>query len=128
MSLLHCCALFLEMTICCRKQTFFGGMFYWSWNDIITCLKSCETFFSYSQHASTVPVQNLMCSLIAKIVQNSDLLASSPSSCSSSSSPDTAAKTVRPKNSSSNWWFHDLTILPPKMIENFVKTIGGLWK
>ncbi|XP_057498649.1 BTB/POZ domain-containing protein At3g19850-like [Actinidia eriantha] len=128
--LLHCCALFLEMTeqgnLLQQTQIFFEGMFYWSWNDIITCLKNCETFFAYAQHSSTALVQNLMCSLLAKIAQNSDLIASSPSSSSSSSSSqDTAAKTARPKNSSSNWWFHDLTILPPKMIENFVKTIGG---
>ncbi|GFY91616.1 auxin-responsive family protein [Actinidia rufa] len=128
--LLHCCALFLEMTeqgnLLQQTQTFFEGMFYWSWNDIITCLKNCETFFAYAQHSSTALVQNLMCFLLAKIAQNSDLIASSPSSSSSSSSsPDTAAKTARPKNSRSNWWFHDLTILPPKMIENFVKTIGG---
>ena len=128
--LLHCCALFLEMTeqgnLLQQTQTFFEGMFYWSWNDIITCLKNSEKFFAYAQHSSTALVQNLMCSLLAKIAQNSDLIASSPSSSSSSSSsPDTAAKTAIPKNSSSTWWFHDLTILPPKMIENFVKTIGG---
>lgn len=134
-SLLHCSALFLGMTqkngaspnLFEKTQDFLQGMFYWSWNDVITCLKSCESFFSYAESSPSDLIQKLMNSLSAKIAQNSDVNLIT-SSYSSSSSPDTPASGITRSNSNSSkktWWFNDLTILPPQIIESLVKTLGG---
>lgn len=141
-SLLHCCAHFLGMTekispfnLLQQTETFLEGMAYWSWNDILLCLRSCGTFFSYADSYGLI--QKLLTSLLAKIAQNSEVF---PSSSSSSSSPDTTSpfrlssstKGTTPevlgiKNNSSrkSWWFEDLTVLPPIIIESFVKTLGA---
>ncbi|KAG5531668.1 hypothetical protein RHGRI_026327 [Rhododendron griersonianum] len=134
-SLLHCSALFLGMTqkngaspnLFEKTQDFLQSMFYWSWNDVITCLKSCESFFSYAESSPSDLIQKLMNSLSAKIAQNSDVNLIT-SSYSSSSSPDTPASGITRSNSNSSkktWWFNDLTILPPQIIESLVKTLGG---
>lgn len=143
-SLLHCCSIFLgmteKMTTCnLLKQTeiFLEGMFYWPWNDVLVSLKSCESFFSYADSCGLL--QKLVCSLLAKVAQNSDvnLIASSSSS---SSSPETASgfrlssstkttpesnQSIKPSSSSKSWWFDDLTILSPKIIEKLIKTLGA---
>ena len=53
-SLLHCCAVFLGMTgkmfssnLLHQTEVFLQQMFYWSWNDVLACLKSLEPFFSF---------------------------------------------------------------------------------
>lgn len=108
-----------------KTEDFLEGMFYWTWNDIISCLKSCESFFSYAESSPSNLIQKLMNSLLAKIAQNSDINLITSSS-SSSSSPDTPASGITAPNSSKKtWWFNDLTSLPPQIIENFVKTSGG---
>ncbi|KAA8532234.1 hypothetical protein F0562_032267 [Nyssa sinensis] len=139
---LRCCAVFLGMTekvttcnLLQQTETLLQGMFNWSWNDILTCLKSCESFFSYADSSGLV--QKLICSLLAKIAQNSDinLLVSSSSSSSSpetaasgfrlSSSTKTTPEFVKPRSSSKYWWFDDMTTLPPMIIERFIKTLGA---
>ncbi|XP_010277308.1 PREDICTED: BTB/POZ domain-containing protein At3g19850-like [Nelumbo nucifera] len=141
-SLLYCSAAFLEMTekvsscnLLQQTETFLEGMFYWSWNDILICLKSCESFFLAADSSGLL--QKLVCSLLAKIAQNSDTIlnASSPSSSSSpettsgfrfSSSAKTTPESMKPCSSAGKaWWFDDLTILPPKIIEKVVKTMGA---
>lgn len=141
-SLLHCCALFLGMTeklspcnLLQQTETFLEGMAYWSWNDILICLKSCESFFSYADSYGLI--QKLLTSLLAKISQNSEIFLSSSSSSSSpettssfrqsSSTKGTTPEVLGIKNYSSrkSWWFEDLTILPPMIIERFVMTLGA---
>ncbi|CAK9138300.1 unnamed protein product [Ilex paraguariensis] len=142
-SLLHCCAVFLGMTekvsscnLLHQTESFLEGMFYWSWNDILTCLKSCDSFLSHADSSGLI--QKLMSSLLAKVAQNSDIHLFASSS-SSSSSPETASgftlssstqtKTIpellKSCSSSKAWWFDDLIILPPKIIERFVKSFGA---
>ncbi|XP_022775694.1 BTB/POZ domain-containing protein At3g19850 [Durio zibethinus] len=141
-SLLYCCAFFLGMTekastnnLLRQTEKFFGGMFNWSWNDIITSLRNCESFFSYADSYGLI--QKLIFALLAKIVQNSDMNFITSSS-SSSSSPETSygfrfpstskatPKTASPCNKSGKvWWFDDLTILSPKIIEKIVKNLGA---
>lgn len=141
-SLLYCCALFLGMTekispcnLLHKTETFLEGISYWSWNDILICLKSCESFFSYADSYGLI--QKLLTSLLAKIAQNSEIFLSSSSSSSSpetespfrqsSSTKGTTPEVLGIKNNSSrkSWWFEDLTILPPMIIERFVKTLGA---
>ncbi|KAL7001534.1 hypothetical protein U1Q18_002687, partial [Sarracenia purpurea var. burkii] len=127
-SLLHCCAISLGMTenvstfnLLEQTQIFLEGMFYWSWNDLLTCLKSCEPFFDSADSSGLV--QKLICSLLTKISQNSDtnLVASSSSS---SSSPEVIGM-IKPCSKTKTWWFNGLTMLHPVIIEKFVKTLGG---
>lgn len=136
-ALLHCCAIFLGMTdkvsncnLLKQTEIFLEGIFDWSWNDILASLKSCECFFTYADSSGLV--QKLIYGLLAKITQHSDtnLIASSSSS---SSSPETASgfrlsssKTTpesrKPFSSSGNqWWFNDLALLSPVIIESFIK-------
>ncbi|KAK6921443.1 NPH3 domain [Dillenia turbinata] len=139
--LLHSSAIFLGMTekvtacnLLHQTETFLEGMFYWSWNDLLVCLKSCEPFFLYAESSGLV--QKLICSLLAKIAQNSDinLIASSSSSSSSpettsgfrfSSSTKTTPELLKPSSLNKAWWFEDLAFLSPKIIEKFIKSLGA---
>ncbi|XP_069147810.1 BTB/POZ domain-containing protein At3g19850 isoform X2 [Solanum lycopersicum] len=107
---------FLEMTeklSCCnllyKAETFFEGLCYWSFHDILKSLKSCETFFDYA--ISCGLIEKLITSLLGTLFGSS---CSSASSCSSS-------EQVKP----CSWWFEEMTILPPKMIEEFLRTLGA---
>ncbi|URD93834.1 BTB POZ domain-containing protein [Musa troglodytarum] len=141
--LLHCSAILLEMTeevssynLLRQTETFLDGVFHWTWNDILTALKSCEPFFPTADACGLL--QKLVSSLLAKIAANSEmpLLSATPfpSSSSSSSSPDTSGfrcssstKTPEPMKPCSNreWWFDDLNILAPSTIEKIMKTLGA---
>lgn len=139
-SILHCCAVFVGMTERASKfnllhqtEAFLEGIFDWPWSDVLTCLKSCECFVSHADACGLV--EKLMCALLAKIAQNSELNGLFASPSSSLSSPETAfrlstsTKTTpdqlltNPSSSTKAWWFKDLTILPPVIIERFVKTL-----
>ncbi|ESR50741.1 hypothetical protein CICLE_v10033901mg, partial [Citrus x clementina] len=151
-SILHCCSIFLGMTdtvsstnnLLQQTESFLEGMFYWSWSDIIASLKSCESIFKYAYSCGLV--DKFICALLAKIAQHSDLslIIASPSTPSSSSSPETSygcrfsctsTKTtpesiIKPSCSSSPspskaWWFDDLTILSPVIIEKISKGLGA---
>ncbi|XVE91929.1 hypothetical protein REPUB_Repub01dG0053300 [Reevesia pubescens] len=138
-SLLYCCAFFLGMTekastnnLLRQTEKFLEGMFYWSWNDVITSLRSCESFFSYADSYGLI--QKLIFALLAKIAQNSDKnFITSPSSSSetsygfrfSSTSKVTPESTSPCTKSGKAWWFDDLTILCPKTIEKIIRNLGA---
>ncbi|CAN6481740.1 unnamed protein product [Victoria cruziana] len=127
--LLHCSALFLEMSeefsrcnLLQRTEVFLQGLFYWTWTDILTALRSSEPFIS--QADSSGLLQKLIDSLLYKICANSDLICSS----SSSSSPETPRRSfdvsTRPSFSRA-WWFDDLTVLSPYIIERTAKSMAA---
>ncbi|GMN47996.1 hypothetical protein TIFTF001_017166 [Ficus carica] len=137
---LHCSAVFLGMTekasnfnLLQQTEAFLEGMFYWSWKDILACLKSCESFSACADSFGLL--EKLIFALLAKIAQNSDLSLITTSS-SSSSSPETASgfrfsspckatpESIKASSSSKAWWFDDLTILPPKIIEKVIQSLG----
>ncbi|XP_057773966.1 BTB/POZ domain-containing protein At3g19850 [Salvia miltiorrhiza] len=127
-ALLHCCAVFLGMTekvslfnLLTQTEEFLEGIFYWSWSDVVTSLKSCEPFFDYAETCGLV--EKLMCALLAKIAQNSDVNFLSVSSSSSSSSPETASSPSSRKPWA--WWFQDMTALNPRIIHHFLKALGS---
>ncbi|KAK4759664.1 hypothetical protein SAY87_022795 [Trapa incisa] len=141
-SLLHSCAVFLGMTenvstgnLLHQTEMFLQGIFDWTWNDIVTSLKSCESFLTYADETGLVT--KLICALLAKIAQNSDINLI-PSSSSSSSSPETtsgfrfssSARTTpelmkQGTLAAKCWWFDDLSVLPPLIIEKIVKGLGA---
>ncbi|CAH1414747.1 unnamed protein product [Lactuca virosa] len=129
-SLLHCCAVFLAMndTLLPKTTEVFNRMFDWSMTDVIVCLKNCAPFITYADSSGII--EKLISTLIIKITQNSDSTILFPSS-SSSSSPDSTVKSstlLRLSSCSSSkglWWFDDMAILPPAIIERFVKALGA---
>ncbi|KAL0719137.1 hypothetical protein Bca4012_068461 [Brassica carinata] len=145
-SVLYCSSLFLEMTeILCssnlslQTEKFLEGMFYWSWNDIVSCLKSCEQVFTHADSYGLV--DKLVFGVLAKIAQNSDMSqvfatsSTSSSASASSMSPETAKnRSDSDKRSTSRsfscktsneWWFEDLSSLGPKIIEKLIKNLGA---
>ncbi|GJW38950.1 BTB/POZ domain-containing protein-like protein [Tanacetum coccineum] len=132
-SLLHCCGVFLAMDDTLLPQTteILSRMTEWSWTQVLDCLRSCTPFISYADSFGII--EKLLSNLILKITQNSDSISNTliPSSSSSYSSPDSTTKSsnlLRLSSCSSTkglWWFDDLTILPPAIIERFVKALGA---
>ncbi|KAM3281242.1 BTB/POZ domain-containing protein isoform X1 [Capsicum chacoense] len=113
--LLFCSANFLEMSekwsscnLLHQAETFLEGLYYWSWHDIVKSLKSCELFLDYA--CSCGLIQRLMTSLLAKIAQNSDISTLFRGS---------------EHTKSCSWWFEEMTILPPRMIQEFLRTLGA---
>ncbi|KAB2097273.1 hypothetical protein ERO13_A01G146200v2 [Gossypium hirsutum] len=139
--LLYCCAFFLGMTektstnnLLRQTEKFLEGMFDWSWTDLIMSLRSCEPFFSYADSYGLI--QKFIFALLAKIAQNSDM--NFITSSSSSSSPETSfgfrfssTSKASPESASpctksgKDWWFDDLTILSPKIIEKIIRNLGA---
>ncbi|CAL8098182.1 unnamed protein product [Prunus armeniaca] len=141
-SLLHCCAVYLGMTeklstcnLLLQTQVFLDGLFEWSWKDILVCLKSCGSFCNYADSSGLL--DKLICALLAKIAQNSDISSLIAASSSTSSSPETASgfrpsssykntpESIKPSSSSRAWWFDDVAILPPKIIEKLFQSLGA---
>lgn len=134
-----------------QTQTFLDGIYDWKWNEIIVSLKCCECEKFYTYANSYGILEKIICVLLAKLVQNSDFNFITSSSSSSISSPESnfakklsfstkvsSPKKIVPdcaeiqlgsiiKSSSPNkvWWFEDLSTLPPKIIEKFLKGIGA---
>nr|XP_043606919.1 BTB/POZ domain-containing protein At1g50280 [Erigeron canadensis] len=130
-SLLHCCAVSLAMndTLLPRTTELFSRMSDWSFSDIRDCLKNCTSIISYADSFGIT--EKLISNLIIRITQNSDSTTSIPYS-PSSSSPDSTTKSsntlLRLSSCSSTkglWWFDDMIILPPMIIERFVKALGA---
>ncbi|KAL5721506.1 hypothetical protein ACHQM5_005156 [Ranunculus cassubicifolius] len=139
-SILHCSAIYLGMTEKVKPcnliqitETFLEGLFYWSWTDILVSLKSCEGFFELADSSGVL--DKLVLSLLSKIAQNSDL-SLTPSSSPSSSSPETGSglrfslsfkttpDSAKPSSPSKAWWFDDLSVLSPNIIDKVIKTMG----
>ncbi|MQM20072.1 hypothetical protein Taro_053086 [Colocasia esculenta] len=141
--LLHCAAASLEMTdgvagcnLLSQTETFLDGLFYWTWRDVLNSLKSCEPFLDSADESGLL--QKLISSLLGKISANSEipLTMATPfaSSSSSSSSPDASglrfsSSTKTPESVkpcfSREWWFDDLTVLHPKIVEKLITTLGA---
>ncbi|XP_022146315.1 BTB/POZ domain-containing protein At3g19850-like isoform X2 [Momordica charantia] len=128
-ALLHCCAVFLGMTedvaagnLIRQTENFLDGIFYWPWSDLILCIQSCESFFSFADSSGLL--QKLVCAVLAKIAQNSNMSLVTPSS-SSSSSPDNASGNSRFSTAAKSWWFDDMSLLSAQIIEKVVQGMGS---
>jgi hypothetical protein len=115
-----------------QTDSFLEGMLYWPWSDILVGLKSCGSFFTHADSSGLV--LKLIFVPLARIAQNSDINFITSSS-SSSSSPETTFRfsssskatpdSIKPSSSSRAWWFDDLAILPPKIIEKVIQSLGA---
>ncbi|CDY22952.1 BnaC03g41170D [Brassica napus] len=116
-----------------RFLKFLEGMFYWSWNDIVSCLKSCEHVFLHADSYGLV--DKLVFGVLAKISQGSDMsqvfasLLTSSSASTSLMSPETSKTRSTSRSfscqTSNEWWFDDLSSLGPKIVEKLVKNLGA---
>jgi hypothetical protein len=142
--LLHCAAVFLEMTeeVCAcnllaQAETFVNGLYYWTWSDVLAAVKSCEPFAAAADASGLL--DSLISALFAKITAcpgTPTAAAGTPNRSSSSctSSPDTAGfarSASSPKTPESmrpcagrEWWFHDMTSLSPPTIEKVMRVLG----
>lgn len=143
--ILHCCALYLEMTekvfinnLLKQAETFLEGINYWTWNETLVSLKSCELFYTYLERCGFL--ESIICAISAKMAQNSDVNLLTSSSSSPQSSPESncakrlisstqlTPKMIKSCFPSKAWWFDDFATLPPKIIEKFVKCNGAYLK
>ncbi|XP_020573451.1 BTB/POZ domain-containing protein At3g19850-like, partial [Phalaenopsis equestris] len=132
--LLHCAANFLEMeeeiTPCnLLKQTenFLDGVLYLNWHDLLISLKSCESFFAMADSSGLL--QKLLSTLISQISAKSERTSRSFSSSSEASvfRRSSSMKSIEAMKPCSirEWWFPDLLIFAPNMIEKMVKELGA---
>ncbi|EHA8589219.1 BTB/POZ domain-containing protein [Cocos nucifera] len=143
-SVLHCGAIFLEMTeefstcnLLRQTDTFLEDLFYWTCGDILMALRICELFFSIADSCGLIV--KLITSLLAKISASSEvpLTLGTPlpsSSSSSCPSPDTSGfrcssstKALETMKTcfTKEWWFDELTLLGPNIVEKFVRILGA---
>ncbi|KAK9691374.1 hypothetical protein RND81_09G193100 [Saponaria officinalis] len=134
-SQLYCASIFLGMTekisnsnLVQQIERFLDGIFDWTWNDVLICLRNCDPFFSSVDSLGLI--DKLITALLAKIAQNSDISVILSSNSSSSSSPETPmVDSTRFSGSYSSsakaWWFDDLSTLSPSVIERVIRTLGA---
>ncbi|KAI9177130.1 hypothetical protein LWI28_011450 [Acer negundo] len=134
-SLLHCAAHFMEMNnfytsekhnLLEQTEKSLEEINYWTWSELLTALKQCQVL---------LPVANFSC-LLEKFIDSlvgRVALSNETSPCASTSSPDSSGfrfscdtrSTESLKNSFSRvtWWFEDVLILSPTLVEMVIKTM-----
>ncbi|OEL19377.1 BTB/POZ domain-containing protein [Dichanthelium oligosanthes] len=143
--LLHCAAVFLEMTeeVCAcnllaQAEAFVNELYYWTWADVLTAVKSCEPFAAAADAYGLL--ERLISALFSKITASPETPTSiaavgtpNRSSSSCSSSPDTvgfgrSSSTKTPESMrpcvGREWWFDDMTSLSPQTIEKVMRVLG----
>ncbi|EAY96023.1 hypothetical protein OsI_17894 [Oryza sativa Indica Group] len=143
--LLHCAAVFLEMTeeVCTcnlltQAEAFVDGLYYWTWADVLAAVKSCEPFAAAADASGLL--ERLISALFSKITANPETPVAAGavgtpnrSSSSCSSSPDTlgfgrSSSTKTPESMkpcfAREWWFDDMTSLCPQTIEKAMRVLG----
>ncbi|KAK6918916.1 NPH3 domain [Dillenia turbinata] len=131
-SLLHCVAHFMEMDKSVGKthnlleqtEKSLDEIKYWTMSELLVALKQCQDLLPNA--SSSGIIKRLFDSLVGRLA-----LTSEASPCPSTSSPDSSVvrfscdsrSTESLKNSISQatWWFEDLVVLNPNLIEMVVK-------
>ncbi|KAK3184295.1 hypothetical protein Dsin_031581 [Dipteronia sinensis] len=134
-SLLHCAAHFMEMNkyytsekhnLLEQTEKSLEEINYWTWSELLTALKQCQDLLPVANFPCLL--EKFMDSLVGRVA-----LSSETSPCASTSSPDSSGfrfscdtrSTESLKNSFSRvtWWFEDLLILSPTLVEMVIKTM-----
>ncbi|KAK8562558.1 hypothetical protein V6N13_018860 [Hibiscus sabdariffa] len=99
---------------------------YWTWSDLLVALKHCQDFQQVA--TSSGILEKCLDSIVGRLA-----ITSEASPCASTSSPDSSGfrlscdtrSTESFKNSFSraNWWFEDLSVLSPDLIEMLIKSM-----
>ncbi|XP_057488309.1 BTB/POZ domain-containing protein At3g22104-like [Actinidia eriantha] len=132
--LLHCIAYFMEMnksvsgihSLLDQTAKSLEEIRYWTWSELFVALKQCQDLLPIA--ISSGVVQKCLDSLVARLV-----LASETSPCPSTSSPDSSGirfscdsrstKSLKASSFRATWWFEDLTVLDPILIEMLTKSM-----
>ncbi|CAL9136443.1 unnamed protein product [Musa acuminata var. zebrina] len=130
--LLHSVAHFMEMTdggvsssvnLLKLIHKSLEGIPYWSWSEIVRALRQCQDLFPVASTSGLM--DRILESLAGRITAASDVspAVSSPESSAFRFSFDTRS-TMSTKNCNHRaWWFEDLVVLNPAMIEKIVKSM-----
>uniref|UniRef100_A0A0D9W2K6 NPH3 domain-containing protein n=1 Tax=Leersia perrieri TaxID=77586 RepID=A0A0D9W2K6_9ORYZ len=137
--LLHCAAVFLEMTddvspcnLLTQSDAFVDGLYYWTWPEVLAAVKSCESpsLSPAADHSGLT--EKLISALFSKIVTSNNNLefagvvgtpTTNRSSSSCSSSPESSS--VRPCLGAKEWWFDDVASLLPATVEKAMRILGS---
>ncbi|XP_050248092.1 BTB/POZ domain-containing protein At3g22104 isoform X1 [Quercus robur] len=132
--LLHCAAQFMEMnnsisgTHNLLEQTdkSLKEINYWTWSEHLIALKQCQDLLPDVN--SSVILQKCLDSLVGRLA-----LTNEASPCPSTSSPDSSGfrfscdtkstESVKTSSSRATWWYEDLLILSPNLVEMLVKSM-----
>ncbi|XP_075668971.1 BTB/POZ domain-containing protein At3g22104 isoform X2 [Castanea sativa] len=132
--LLHCAAQFMEMnnsisgTHNLLEQTdkSLKEINYWTWSELLIALKQCQDLLPDVN--SSVILQKCLDSLVGRLA-----LTNEASPCPSTSSPDSSGfrfscdtkstESVKTSSSRATWWYEDLLILGPNLVEMLVKSM-----
>ena len=132
--LLHCAAQFMEMnnSISGTHNLFeqtdksLKEINYWTWSELLIALKQCQDLLPDVN--SSVILQKCLDSLVGRLA-----LTNEASPCPSTSSPDSSgfrfscdtksSESVKTSSSRATWWYEDLLILSPNLVEILVKSM-----
>ncbi|GMJ06371.1 hypothetical protein like AT3G22104 [Hibiscus trionum] len=98
----------------------------WTWSDLLVALKHCQDLQQVA--TSSGVLERCLDSLVGRLVTNNEA-----SPCASTSSPDSprfrqscdtkSAENSKHGFSRAAWWFEDLSVLNPNMIEMLIKSM-----
>jgi hypothetical protein len=133
-SLLHCAAQFMEMNnsvsatnnLLDQTEKSLEEISYWTWSELLVALKQCQDLLPVVNSSGVL--QKCLDSLAGRLA-----LASETSPCPSTSSPDSSGfrfscdtkstESLKTSLSRGTWWFEDLLILSPVLVEMVVKSM-----
>jgi hypothetical protein len=133
-SLLHCSAQFMEMNnsvsatnnLLDQTEKSLEEISYWTWSELLVALKQCQDLLPVVNSSGVL--QKCLDSLAGRLA-----LASETSPCPSTSSPDSSGfrfscdtkstESLKTSLSRGTWWFEDLLILSPVLVEMVVKSM-----
>lgn len=131
---LHCAAQFMEMNnsvsatnnLLEQTEKSLEEISYWTWSELLVALKQCQDLLPVVNSSGVL--QKCLDSLAGRLA-----LASEASPCPSTSSPDSSGfrfscdtkstESLKTNLSRGTWWFEDLLILSPVLVEMVVKSM-----
>ncbi|CAK8575531.1 unnamed protein product [Lathyrus sativus] len=131
--LAHCGAEYMEMNepvkngsnLCDQTEKSLQGIGYWSWSEILTALKQCQSLLVED---SSVMVERCLDAVVGRLVLASEA-SPCPSTCSNDSSgvrfscDSKSTESIKTSYTRSTWWFEDLLFLTPLVVLVLVKSM-----
>ncbi|XP_004287910.1 PREDICTED: BTB/POZ domain-containing protein At3g22104 [Fragaria vesca subsp. vesca] len=133
-SLLHFAAIFMEMNISVsgapnlfeKTEKSLEEMRYWTWSELLITLKRCQDLLPAT---NCLPLlEKCLDCIVGRLA-----LTSEASPCPSTSSPDSSGirfscdtrstESLKTSSSRATWWFEDLLVLGPNLVEMLVKSM-----
>ncbi|XWS39545.1 hypothetical protein CRYUN_Cryun18bG0064600 [Craigia yunnanensis] len=133
-SLLYSAAQFMEMdksgsgncNLLEKTKKSIEELSYWTWPDILVALKHCQDLEQVE--TSSGILEKCLDSLVGRLAMTSEA-----SPCASTSSPDSSGfrlscdtrstKSLKNSFSRATWWFEDISVLNPNLIEMLIKSM-----